>query len=157
MMPLEPLFDQARRAMREERIEDAQAMLINVIALEPENEEAWVLLAEAITDASKKRQCLERARTINPRNRAILRALESLEPAAPPAPLPQLEPAPVSVLESALSDSPSNSVAEVIATPIQLSREGGETAPEPVARLLEAAVAIAQSVQESNGPLDIRE
>lgn len=73
------LMEQAQRALREGRNEDAQAILINVIVDEPEDDEAWLLLADAIADADKKRECLERARRINPRNPAILRALERLE------------------------------------------------------------------------------
>ncbi len=75
----ETLLEQARRAVSEEQLEDAQAILINVIASEPENEQAWLLLAEVLSDPGKKRECLERARTIIPRNRAILRALERLD------------------------------------------------------------------------------
>ncbi len=90
----ETLMDQARRALREERIEDAQAILINVIVREPEQDEAWLLLAEALSEPTKKRECLERARAINPRNRAILRALEHLDttltPTAADKPVPAL-------------------------------------------------------------------
>jgi tetratricopeptide (TPR) repeat protein len=74
----ENLMEQARRALRETRTEDAQAILINVIVRQPEDDEAWLLLAEALSDETKKRECLERARSINPRNPAILRALETL-------------------------------------------------------------------------------
>ncbi len=86
----EMLMEQARTALRDGRNDDAQALLINVIVKEPERDEAWLLLAEALSDPGKKRECLERARAINPRNRAILRALGQLEPgaqreAAPPA------------------------------------------------------------------------
>ncbi len=77
-------MDQARRALREERNEDAQAILISVIAREPDQDEAWLLLAEALSEPNKKRECLERARAINPRNRAIARALERLELMVPP-------------------------------------------------------------------------
>jgi hypothetical protein len=78
------LMEQAHRALREQRNEDAQAILINIIVSEPEDDEAWLLLADAIADANKKRECLERARMINPSNSAILRALERLA-ASPPA------------------------------------------------------------------------
>jgi hypothetical protein len=74
------LMERARRALREERQQDAQAILINVIARQPEDDEAWLLLAEALTDAAKQRECLERARIINPSNPAILRALERIHP-----------------------------------------------------------------------------
>lgn len=72
------LKEQAKRALREARREDAQALLIHVIVTEPEDDEAWLLLAETLAETCKKRECLERARAINPRNPAILRALARL-------------------------------------------------------------------------------
>ncbi len=166
MMPAEPLMDQARRAMREERIEDAQAILINVIALEPENEEAWVLRAEAITDASKKRQCLERAQTINPRNRAIARALESLDAIAPPETPPAPAPVPASAVEPPAPPPPPanpptpapSRVAEIIATPIHFTPlQRTETIGGPVEPLLEAGEALAVRVVQCTDPLETRE
>src|SRR5512142_1787876 len=94
----EMMIEQARRALHEERIEDAQAILINVIVREPEQDEAWLLLAEALADPGKKRECLERARAINPRNVAITRALERLNQVAiAPVPTPPTISAPVKV------------------------------------------------------------
>src|SRR5919202_6226861 len=72
------LMDQARRALREARPDDAQAFLINIVAVDPRDDEAWMLLADTFSDLDKKRECLERARAINPLNRTIARALEQL-------------------------------------------------------------------------------
>lgn len=77
------LMEQAHRALREQRNEDAQAILINIIVGAPRDDEAWLLLAEAIADSNKKRECLERAREINPGNPAILKALDRLNEPPP--------------------------------------------------------------------------
>lgn len=69
---------QARRALREERLEDAQGILVNIVVQEPRNDEAWVLLAETIPDPERKMECLERARRIDPRNPATLRIIQAL-------------------------------------------------------------------------------
>jgi hypothetical protein len=85
MQMTDMLMEQARCALRDGHKEDAQALLVSIIVDEPERDEAWLLLAEALADPGKKRQCLERARNINPGNRAILRALDQLASAAMPA------------------------------------------------------------------------
>lgn len=69
---------QARRARSEGRLDDMQSILVNVVVQEPNNDEAWLMLAEAIRDPEKKLECLERARRIDPRNPATLRAIKSL-------------------------------------------------------------------------------
>jgi hypothetical protein len=90
------MMEQARRALREERPDDAQAILVNVVVRAPENDEAWLLLATTLDDPQRKLECLERARAANPRNPAIRRAIQELKqsfasaafgvasPAAPP-------------------------------------------------------------------------
>ncbi len=123
-------MEQARRALREERNEDAQAILINVIAREPDQDEAWLLLAEALSEPNKKRECLERARAINPRNRAIARALERLELTIPP----------VAVEQKAAPPLPGNQVSVP-----------GPPAPSPesraaIQRLLEYGELVAQTI-----------
>ncbi len=134
-------MDQARRALREERAEDAQAILINVIVREPEQEEAWLLLAEALSEPSKKRECLERARAINPRNRAILRALERLDLTSPPAPAEKI----------AAAASPPAAVV-VASTPTLPSPE----ARTALQRLLEYGELVAQTILLTTEPPDTR-
>ncbi len=69
---------QARRARSEARLDDMQSILVNVVVQEPNNDEAWLMLADAIQDPDKKMECLERARRIDPRNPATLRAIQEL-------------------------------------------------------------------------------
>ncbi len=70
------MMAQARRALREERFDDAQGILVNIVVREPDNDEAWVLLADTMQDPQRKLECLERARRIDPRNPAIQRAIQ---------------------------------------------------------------------------------
>lgn len=79
MIPESELMMQARRAVREERSDDAQGLLINVIIQEPRNDEAWLMLADLVQDAQRKMECLEHARRINPSNPAVRRAIASLQ------------------------------------------------------------------------------
>lgn len=127
------LMDQARRALREGRPEDAQAVLINIVARAPENDEAWMLLADTLSDTEKKLDCLEHARRLNPHNSAVLRALAELKNATP-APQPVRAPA-------------------VRADPIA---KPSPAAPAMVEPLLEYGQAIAQSVVMTTEPMDTR-
>lgn len=79
MIPESELMAQARRALREERREDAQGFLVNIVIREPGNDEAWLLLAETITDPQRKMECLEKARRIDSRNPATQRAIQALQ------------------------------------------------------------------------------
>jgi hypothetical protein len=135
------LIEQANRALREQRNEDAQAILISVIAGEPEDDEAWLLLAEAIADANKKRECLERARAINPRNPAILRALERLGASAP-----------------ALAARTAQARAEARASSAQETKPGSASAvrKDSIAPLLEYGELIAQTVMMTTEAPDTR-
>lgn len=86
---------QARRAVREERFEDAQGILVNVVVDEPRNDEAWVLLAATLTDPQRKLECLERAHRIDPRNAVTERALASAREQVAALALQTSAPAPV--------------------------------------------------------------
>lgn len=151
------LMEQARRALREARHEDAQAILINVIAREPEDDEAWILLAEALSDASKKRECLERARKINPRNPAILRALElltatmaqaALLPADTAAALPPaIEPVSVAASPALLRLRRPAAASPAEATTLN-------SAESPSAALLDYAELVARTVLMTTDPTD---
>jgi hypothetical protein len=79
MIPESELMAQARRALREERLDDAQGILVNIVVREPTNDEAWLMLAETIQEPERKLECLEKARRIDPRNPATQRAIQSLQ------------------------------------------------------------------------------
>lgn len=127
------LMDQARRALREGRPDDAQAVLVNIVARAPENDEAWMLLADTLSDPENKLDCLEHARRLNPHNSAVLRALAEAKSASP-APQPVAE----TPLQSDSITNPSPNAARMV---------------EP---LLEYGQAIAQSVVMTTEPMDTR-
>jgi len=132
---------QARRAVREERLDDAQGILVNVVVNEPRNDEAWVLLAETLTDPQRKLECLEKAHGIDPRNAVTERALQAVRDqianAATPAPAETLTPVPAASPDSA---------------PV----EQGAAHPELAAPLLEGAEPLAREVLLSTDPNDTR-
>lgn len=79
MIPESELMKQARLAMEEKRLDDAQSILVNVVVGEPANDDAWLLLAETISDPQRKLECLEKAKRIDAHNPATLRAIHSLQ------------------------------------------------------------------------------
>jgi Tol biopolymer transport system component len=62
----------------------AQILLRQVVAVDPNNELAWMWLASAVESVSERRACLERALQINPNNTRAREALSRLEPAQTP-------------------------------------------------------------------------
>lgn len=130
MIPESELMAQARRALREGRLDDAQGFLVNAGIQEPSNDEAWLLLAETIQDPERKMECLERARKIDPRNPATLRAIQELKE---------------NITKAAFSET---SAAETVASAPQAPK----THPELADPLLEYAETIAQAVMMSVEP-----
>lgn len=68
-------LQQARIAIESENIEHARRLLNQLLQTNPDNDEAWVLLARVIKTPEWQRACLERALAINPQNRAAKQAL----------------------------------------------------------------------------------
>ncbi len=161
-------MEQARRALREGRAEDAQAMLVNVIVRQPEDDEAWLLLAEALSDPNKKRECLERAQAVNPRNAAIQRALARTIDTSIESPSPPVEVVPVtsttaaSTAATAMQVAEQNAPAMIVADSPQfivapemtaLSIQSNVTRMEP---LIEYGEMFAQAVMLTTEPTDTR-
>lgn len=131
------MMAQARRAVREGRPDDAQGILVNVVVHEPDNDEAWILLAETLSDPERKIECLERARRVNPRNPAIQRAIAELQASAAAAAFGQ-------TLEAAASNgSPPGSASS--------------TRPELAAPLLEQAELVARAIRMTTEPTATRQ
>ncbi len=59
----------------------AQILLRQVVAIDEDNELAWMWLASAVESVTERRTCLERALQINPNNTRAREALSRLEPA----------------------------------------------------------------------------
>lgn len=70
--------DRIEQAVRHIELGDKMAamkLLAQVIKEEPENEEAWIWMAEVVDDPVKKEQCLEKVLQINPENQDAQDAL----------------------------------------------------------------------------------
>jgi hypothetical protein len=130
MIPESELMAQARRALREGRLDDAQGILINIGVQEPSNDEAWLLLAETMQDPERKMECLERARRIDSRNPTTLRAIQELKNG---------------ITQPASIETPSTDTAAPVP-------EAPKTDPELVGPLLLYAETIAQAVMMSVEP-----
>lgn len=68
----------------------AQSILAELLANEPNNDQAWLWLAVSIDDREKKRYCLNRALSIRPDNELARRALDRLD--RPETPRPEKRP-----------------------------------------------------------------
>lgn len=132
MMPESEWMTQARRALREERLEDAQGILVNVVVREPTNDEAWLLLAEAMQDPERKMECLERARRIDSHNPATRRAIQALQN---------------EIAQAAFRQEVAETPAPVSEIPVR---------PELAVALIEYAETIAQAILMSTEPASTR-
>lgn len=151
MIPESELMAQARRARSEARLDDMQSILVNVVVQEPNNDEAWLMLAEAIQDPDKKMECLERARRIDPRNPATLRAIQEIRDGISQA-IAEAEPAaatdavqdPAAQDPTPAQETPSQAIVEI---PIQ---------PDLAGPLLTYAETLAKAVMMSVEPVATR-
>lgn len=69
---------QAEDYIRAGRIDIARSVLINYIKVNPNSEQAWLLLSAAVTDPKQKIDCLQRVLKINPANTRAQRELPKL-------------------------------------------------------------------------------
>lgn len=152
LIPESELMAQARRALREGRLDDAQGVLVNIVVVEPNNDEAWLMLAETMPDPQRKMECLERARRIDPRNEATKRALQALlaessKPKVVEPPAPETTTAPES------EAAPVQPAAPAIQAP-DVSAAATENAARPhlASPILEYAETIVQAVMMSIDP-----
>lgn len=77
-MPEPDLIAQAVQALKTGEREHAQGLLSQLLAADPNNDQAWLLLSACLDDGEKKRYCLERALAIRPDNAQVRQALEQL-------------------------------------------------------------------------------
>jgi len=93
-------FTEAKAAIEQGDKTHARILLDGLLALEPNNEPAWLLLAEVVDHENERADCLCQALAINPHNQATQQEYDDLlrqhpelvkvEPAAPPDSDPQL-------------------------------------------------------------------
>ena len=65
---LQETFQRGVRAARRGRNEAAQRLLKEVVAADPQHEQAWLWLARVTDDPAEKTTCLERVIALNPDN-----------------------------------------------------------------------------------------
>jgi len=62
------IFEKAKAAMERGDKASAKTLLDELIFNEPDFEQAWLLLAEVVTDSNEKKDCLRQVYRINPNN-----------------------------------------------------------------------------------------
>jgi len=77
------LLTQAIQALDAEQKDRAQVLLAQLLKQEPNNERAWLLMAEALTDVERQKFCIERALKINPQNDIARQMLAELSGSLP--------------------------------------------------------------------------
>lgn len=84
----------------------AANLLARAVRSDPQNEQAWLYLAGAVSDSAQRRTCLERVLSLNPHNEAARQGLRGLGSAPAPAPTPTPSSHPASALTSPPTPKP---------------------------------------------------
>lgn len=79
-----PTLDDGRNAIDQGNFQQARLIFEAILQENPRAEDAWLGLAEVLTDTEDKRICYENVLKINKQNRAAREGLRSLEPQADP-------------------------------------------------------------------------
>ena len=79
-----PTIDDGRQAIAEGNSQQARLIFEAILQETPRSEEAWMGLAEVLTDTNDKRICYENVLKINKNNRQAREGLRNLEPEANP-------------------------------------------------------------------------
>jgi len=79
-----PTLDDGRRAIEQGNLQQARLIFEAILQETPRSEEAWLGLAEVLTDTEDKRICYENALKINKNSRAAREGLRNLEPQEDP-------------------------------------------------------------------------
>ncbi len=67
----------------------ARQLLAQAVRADPSSQQAWLLLAGAVTDSEQRRSCLERVLRLNPDHAIARKVLGALPAATPETPAPQ--------------------------------------------------------------------
>lgn len=79
-----PTLEDGRNAIGEGNLQQARLIFQALLQENPRHEEAWLGLADVVTDEDDKRVCYENVLKINKNNRAAKEGLRSLEPQEDP-------------------------------------------------------------------------
>lgn len=75
---MDDFFGRAERALLAGDFENARALLVNLVAINPQNDAAWLLLARLTENPQQKEECYARALAINPSNEALVNELATM-------------------------------------------------------------------------------
>lgn len=75
-----PTLDDGRNAINQGNFQQARLIFEAILQENPRSEEAWLGLADVLTDTEDKRICYENVLKINKQNRVAREGLRSLEP-----------------------------------------------------------------------------
>jgi hypothetical protein len=79
-----PTLADGRQAIDQGNLQQARLIFEAILQENPRSEDAWLGLADVLTETEDKRICLDNVLKINKNNRAARDALRSLEPQADP-------------------------------------------------------------------------
>lgn len=79
-----PTLEDGRNAINHGNLQQARLIFEAILQENPRSEDAWLGLAEVLSDTNDKRICYENVLKINRENRAAREGLRSLEPQADP-------------------------------------------------------------------------
>jgi hypothetical protein len=79
-----PTLQDGQNAIAEGNLQQARLIFEALLQENPRNEEAWLGLAEVLTDTEDRRICYENVLKINKKNQAAKEGLRNLEPQADP-------------------------------------------------------------------------
>jgi hypothetical protein len=139
-----PTLADGRNAIDQGNLQQARLIFEAILQENPRSEEAWLGLAEVLTETEDKRICLENVLKINKNNRAAREALRSLEPQADPL-VDALRIKTTPPEESPpdwVSDMDATQVADRPPTAVETESEGGPSTPVLVAIGLALSVVV---------------
>ncbi|MFN8453851.1 MAG: tetratricopeptide repeat protein [Anaerolineae bacterium] len=121
-----PTLQDGRDAVNRGNLQQARLIFEAILQENPRSEEAWLGLAEVLTDVEDKRICYENVLKINKQNRAAREGLRNLEPQANPliAALGQ-PPPPTDEFEGEEADDDATLISERMEMAPVTSDEGG--------------------------------
>jgi len=127
-----PTLDDGRQAIEEGNLQQARLIFEAILQETPRSEEAWMGLAEVLTETDDKRICYENVLKINKENRAAREALRNLEPQANPF-VAELQQTHVDEEEEFEEEPPSPAEETMISEPPTPTtvNSGGAAAAEP--------------------------
>jgi hypothetical protein len=144
-----PTLDDGRNAIDQGNFQQARLIFEAILQENPRAEDAWLGLAEVLTETEDKRICYENVLKINKQNRAAREGLRSLEPQADPlvAALQQKTTPPRDEMEYIEEEEP------ILVSETSLDSEVGSEGETPTFILVAVGLALSVVVMAIGGGL----